>query len=293
MDFEQVKKDRTIMIEQCVEIQGVGLANHAPMVLFGGLNVLEGRELAFRTCERFKTITDRLKMPFVFKASFDKANRSSVNSYRGPGLEEGLRLFADLKTHFGVPILTDLHEPAQAQPLAEVVDVLQIPAFLSRQTDLVCAAAKTGRVLNIKKAQFLAPQEMANIIQKCVQTGNAQIILCERGTMFGYNNLVVDMLGFPILKSFGFPVIFDVTHALQKPGGKLTAADGRRSDTLHLARSAMAQGLAGLFLETHPEPDAARCDGPSALPLEQLEPFLKQIQAIDQLVKSMPVLKIE
>ena len=269
-------------------INKIQLANNRPFVLFGGLNVLESRDLAFKTCEHFKEVTSKLNIPYVFKASFDKANRSSLSSYRGPGLDEGLKILAAIKAEFNVPIITDIHESSQALPAAEVVDVLQLPAFLSRQTDLVDAIASTNKIVNIKKAQFLAPQEMGNIINKCLEAGNEKVILCERGSSFGYNNLVVDMLGFPILKQWGYPVIFDVTHSLQYPGGKGSAAGGRRQFITELARSGMAQKLAGLFLEAHPNPEDARCDGPSALPLAKLHDFLIQIKELDDLVKNMP-----
>ncbi|MBH1969824.1 3-deoxy-8-phosphooctulonate synthase [Moraxellaceae bacterium AER2_44_116] len=266
----------------------IRIGNSLPFVLFGGMNVLESRDMAMRICEQYVTVTQKLNIPYVFKASFDKANRSSINSYRGPGLDEGLKIFQEIKSQFGVPILTDVHEPYQAQPVAEVCDIIQLPAFLSRQTDLVAAMAKTGAIINIKKAQFLAPQEMKHIMQKCVEAGNDQLILCERGSSFGYNNLVVDMLGFGEMKKFGYPVFFDVTHSLQMPGGLANAAGGRRAQVTELARAGMAVGLAGLFLEAHPEPENAKCDGPCALRLSQLEGFLTQIKAIDDLVKSFP-----
>jgi 2-dehydro-3-deoxyphosphooctonate aldolase (KDO 8-P synthase) len=264
----------------------IRIGNSLPFVLFGGMNVLESRDMAMRICEQYVTVTQKLNIPYVFKASFDKANRSSINSYRGPGLDEGLKIFQEIKSQFDVPILTDVHEPYQAQPVAEVCDIIQLPAFLSRQTDLVAAMAKTGAIINIKKAQFLAPQEMKHIMQKCVEAGNEQLILCERGSSFGYNNLVVDMLGFGEMKKFGYPVFFDVTHSLQMPGGLANAAGGRRAQVAELARAGMAVGLAGLFLEAHPEPENAKCDGPCALRLSQLEGFLTQIKAIDDLVKS-------
>ena len=268
----------------------IRIGNSLPFVLFGGMNVLESRDMAMRICEQYVTVTQKLNIPYVFKASFDKANRSSINSYRGPGLDEGLKIFQEIKSQFDVPILTDVHEPYQAQPVAEVCDIIQLPAFLSRQTDLVAAMAKTGAIINIKKAQFLAPQEMKHIMQKCVEAGNEQLILCERGSSFGYNNLVVDMLGFGEMKKFGYPVFFDVTHSLQMPGGLANAAGGRRAQVAELARAGMAVGLAGLFLEAHPEPENAKCDGPCALRLSQLEGFLTQIKAIDDLVKSFPEL---
>lgn len=269
-----------------IEIAGKPLSNQHPFVLFGGINVLESRDLAFEACAHYVDVCGRLDIPFVFKASFDKANRSSIQSFRGPGLTQGLQWLAEIKAHFDVPVITDVHTPEQAQPAAEVCEVIQLPAFLSRQTDLVVAMAKTGAVINVKKAQFLAPHEMQHILTKCAEAGNEQVILCERGSSFGYNNLVVDMLGFGIMKSFNVPVIFDVTHALQKPGGRLDSADGRRAQVTELARAGMAVGLAGLFLEAHPDPNQAQCDGPSALPLAKLEPFLAQLKAIDGLVKT-------
>ncbi|MDA0689656.1 MAG: 3-deoxy-8-phosphooctulonate synthase, partial [Proteobacteria bacterium] len=232
----------------------------------------------------------RLDIPLVFKASFDKANRSSLDSYRGPGLEEGLRWFQEVKQQLELPLITDVHEPAQAALVAEVVDVIQLPAFLSRQTDLVAAMAATGAAINIKKAQFLAPQEMSHILHKFEQAGNSRLMLCERGSSFGYNNLVVDMLGFGIMKRFGYPVLFDVTHSLQQPGARSDSAGGRREQVTELAKAGISQGIAGLFLEAHPDPDQALCDGPCALRLEVLEAFLAQLKALDELVKSQPEL---
>ncbi|WP_226597945.1 3-deoxy-8-phosphooctulonate synthase [Marinobacter nauticus] len=274
------------MARSNLNVSGIGIANNRPFVLFGGMNVLESRELAFEVAEKYVDVCTRLGIPYVFKASFDKANRSSVNSFRGPGLDKGLQILADIKSKYGVPIISDVHEPGQAAPAAEVCDIIQLPAFLSRQTDLVVAMAKTGAVINIKKAQFLAPQEMKHIITKCEEAGNDQIILCERGTSFGYNNLVVDMLGFGIMKQMNVPVFFDVTHALQMPGGRADSAGGRRAQVTDLALAGMSQGLAGLFLEAHPDPDNAKCDGPCALRLSQLEPFLERVKAVDDLVKS-------
>lgn len=276
-----------------IDVAGLTLANDLPFALFGGMNVLESRDLALRVCEHYVQVTEKLAIPYVFKASFDKANRSSLASFRGPGLDAGLRIFEEIKQTFGVPILTDVHEPEQAAPAAEVCDIIQLPAFLSRQTDLVVAMAATGAVINIKKAQFLAPHEMRHILHKCEEAGNERLILCERGTSFGYNNLVVDMLGFGIMKSFQYPVFFDVTHALQMPGARGDSAGGRRQQVVELARAGLSQGLAGLFLEAHPDPDQALCDGPSALPLQQLEPFLTQMKALDELVKAMPQLVID
>ncbi|MBU6953668.1 3-deoxy-8-phosphooctulonate synthase [Hahella sp. HN01] len=276
------------MSTRTVKVGGIDIANDRPFVLFGGMNVLESRDLALQVAESYVKVTQKLGIPYVFKASFDKANRSSINSYRGPGLDEGLKIFEEIKRTFNVPVITDVHEPHQAQPVAEVADIIQLPAFLSRQTDLVAAMARTGRPVNIKKAQFLAPQEMKHILSKCEEAGNDQLILCERGSSFGYNNLVVDMLGFGIMKQFGYPVFFDVTHSLQMPGGLSSSAGGRREQVVQLARSGMAVGLAGLFLEAHPDPDVAKCDGPCALRLSQLEPFLAQMKALDDMVKQFP-----
>lgn len=274
------------MAQYTVTVGDIDIANDNPFVLFGGMNVLESRELAFEVAESYVEVCQKLGIPYVFKASFDKANRSSIHSFRGPGLDKGLQILADIKSRFGVPIITDAHEPAQAEPVAQVCDIIQLPAFLSRQTDLVVAMAKTGAVINIKKAQFLAPQEMKHIIRKCEEAGNDRVILCERGSSFGYNNLVVDMLGFGIMKAMSVPVFFDVTHSLQMPGGRADSAGGRRAQVTELALAGMSQGLAGLFLEAHPDPDQAKCDGPCALRLSQLEPFLKRVKAVDDLVKS-------
>ncbi|MAI36294.1 3-deoxy-8-phosphooctulonate synthase [Alteromonas sp.] len=275
--------------KQVIRVGNVDVANHLPFVLFGGMNVLESRDLALRIAEHYVEVTQKLNIPYVFKASFDKANRSSVTSYRGPGMEEGLRIFEEIKSTFNVPLITDVHEPHQAAPVAEVVDVIQLPAFLARQTDLVVAMAKTGNVINVKKPQFLAPHEMRHIIGKLSEAGNDKVILCERGSSFGYNNLVVDMLGMDAMKAYA-PVIFDATHALQMPGGRATSADGRRAQAAQLARSGMALGLGGLFIEAHPNPDEAKCDGPCALPLSKLEPYLQQMQALDELVKGFDTL---
>ena len=273
-----------------VSIAELTVANDRPLTLFGGINVLESRDQTLAVAEHYKAVCGRLDIPLVFKASFDKANRSSLDSYRGPGMEEGLRWFQDVKQQLELPLITDVHEPAQAALVAEVVDVIQLPAFLSRQTDLVAAMAATGAAINIKKAQFLAPQEMGHILNKFEQAGNARLMLCERGSSFGYNNLVVDMLGFGILKQFGYPVLFDVTHSLQRPGGRSDSAGGRREQVTELAKAGMSQGIAGLFREAHPDPDRALCDGPCALRLEVLEAFLAQLKALDDLVKSQPVL---
>lgn len=280
------------MKQKVVNIGSLAIANDRPFVLFGGMNVLESRDLAMQVCEHYVRVTEKLGIGYVFKASFDKANRSSIHSYRGPGLEAGLKIFQELKQTFGVRIITDIHEPVQAQPVAEVVDVIQLPAFLARQTDLVVAMAKTGAVINVKKPQFLSPGQMGNIVDKFREGGNEQIILCDRGSSFGYDNLVVDMLGFAVMKqvSGNAPVIFDVTHALQCRDPLGVASGGRRGQVVELARAGIATELAGLFIESHPDPNQARCDGPSALPLHCLEAFLGQIKALDDLVKSFAAL---
>ncbi len=281
------------MQQKVVQAGDISISNEMPMVLFGGMNVLESRDLAMQIAEHYVEVTTRLNIPYVFKASFDKANRSSLTSFRGPGLDEGLKIMQEIKQTFNVPLITDVHEPYQAAPVAEVCDIIQLPAFLSRQTDLVKAMAETGAVINIKKAQFLAPQEMRHILNKCEDAGNNNLILCERGSSFGYNNLVVDMLGFSIMKEMGYPVMFDATHALQMPGGRSDSADGRRSLVAQLSRAGLAQGIAGLFLEAHPDPTQAKCDGPCALPLDKLEPYLAQMKAVDELVKSFAPLITE
>ena len=275
-----------------VDVKGVQVGNHLPFVLFAGMNVLESRDLAMQIAEEYVRVTEKLGIPYIFKASFDKANRSSIASYRGPGLDEGLKIFQELKETFGFPVITDVHEPYQCQAVAEVADVIQLPAFLARQTDLVNAMARTGAVINIKKPQFLSPGQMGNIADKFREAGNDQLILCERGANFGYDNLVVDMLGFSTMKDVtgGAPVIFDVTHSLQCRDPMGAASGGRRHQVTELARAGMAVGLAGLFLESHPDPDNARCDGPSALRLSVLEPFLKQMKTLDDLVKSFEAL---
>ncbi|WP_133407911.1 3-deoxy-8-phosphooctulonate synthase [Parashewanella tropica] len=278
------------MDQKTIQIGDISVANDKPFVLFGGMNVLESRDLAMKIAEHYVEVTSKLGIPYVFKASFDKANRSSVHSFRGPGMEEGLKIFEEIKSTFNVPLITDVHEPHQCQPVADVVDVIQLPAFLARQTDLVVAMAKTGAIINVKKPQFLAPHEMRHIIKKFNEAGNDHIMLCERGSSFGYNNLVVDMLGMDEMKQSGYPVIFDATHALQRPGGRADSAGGRRAQATELARSGMALGLGGLFIEAHPDPDNAKCDGPCALPLHQLEGYLSQMKALDDLVKSFPAL---
>ena len=277
-----------------IQLGDITFANDRPFALLGGVNVLEDLDFALRCAGHYKQVCERLRIPLVFKASYDKANRSSIHSFRGPGLNEGLSILQAVKDSHGISVITDVHSPEEATAAAKVADIIQLPAFLARQTDLVRAMAETGAVINIKKPQFLSPEQMRNIVDKFRECGNERLLICERGTNFGYDNLVVDMLGFGVMKRTcdDLPLIFDVTHALQcrDPGG--AASGGRRSQVVDLAKAGMAVGLAGLFLEAHPDPNQARCDGPSALPLDQLEPFLSQVKAIDDLVKSQPALEI-
>jgi 2-dehydro-3-deoxyphosphooctonate aldolase (KDO 8-P synthase) len=276
-----------------IQLREFTIGNAEPLTLMGGMNVLESRDLAMRVAEEFKTVSDKLEINYIFKGSFDKANRSSVTSFRGPGMEEGLKTLQEISTQLSIPVITDIHEPEQALPVSEVCEVVQIPAFLARQTDLVVAAAQTNSILQFKKPQFLSAPEMKNIIEKCESAGNNKITLCERGNSFGYNNLIVDTLNFQILKNLNKPTIFDVTHALQLPGGLGNAAGGRREFLLSLAKAGISQGIAGLFLEAHPDPDNAKCDGPCALRLEMLEPFLKQVKDLDDFVKGQEILDIK
>jgi len=268
------------------------VTNSSPIALFGGVNVLESKDFVLDVCGYYVEVTKKLNIPFVFKGSFDKANRSSIHSYRGPGLEKGMEIFKAVKDEFNVPIITDIHEIWQAEEVAKYVDVLQLPAFLARQTDLVIAMAKTGKPINIKKPQFLSPGQMANIIHKFSEAGNDDVLLCDRGTLLGYDNLVVDMLGFGVMKqvSGNKPIIFDVTHALQTRDSGSEASGGRRGQVTELALAGVATRIAGLFLESHPNPSEARCDGPSALPLNMLEDFLYQVKSVDDVVKSLPIL---
>jgi len=262
------------------------IGNQESMTLMGGVNVLESDSVVMKVAEKFAETTSRLKINWIFKGSYDKANRSSIASYRGPGLEEGLRMLEKVKSEFDVPIVTDIHEPSQAEPVSNVSDVIQIPAFLCRQTDLVTAAANTQRIIQFKKPQFLSAIEMKNVIEKCIQAGNKNIILCERGNSYGYNNLVVDMLNFQIMKDLGVPVIFDATHSLQLPGGLGNAAGGRREYLLPLAKAGISQGIAGLFIEAHPDPDAAKCDGPCAISTDDIPNVLSKLSKLDEFVKN-------
>ncbi len=282
------------MNTKTIKVANIDVSNDAPMALFGGMNVLESRDMAMQIAEAYVTVTEKLGIPYIFKASFDKANRSSIHSFRGPGVDEGLKIFQEIKSTFNIPLITDVHEIEQAKPVAEVCDVIQLPAFLARQTDLVKAMAETGAVINVKKPQFLSPGQMGNIVDKFRECGNEQVMLCERGTCMGYDNLVVDMLGFRTMKevSGGLPLIFDVTHALQCRDPMGAASGGRRHQVAELGRAGIAVGIGGLFLEAHPDPQNARCDGPSALPLDKLEPFLAQMKAFDDLIKSQADLGI-
>lgn len=277
-----------------MQISRLSLSNKNCFVLFGGINVIENASATMRAAEQFVKVTTELRIPLVFKASFDKANRSSISSFRGVGIDAGLKILEAVKSEFSVPIVTDVHEAQQVGAVSEVADVLQVPAFLARQTDLVIAVSKSGKPINIKKPQFMSPNQVANVISKCEEAGNTRIILCERGSCFGYDNLIVDMLGFQVMKeaSKDAPIIFDVTHSLQHRDPAARSSGGRRHQILGLARAGMATGLAGLFLEAHEDPDSALCDGPCALPLASLKAFLQQIKAVDDVVKSLPTLEI-
>ena len=268
-----------------IQLNGFEIGNDSPLTVMGGVNVLENEDLVMRVAESFKEATEKNKINWIFKGSFDKANRSSIDSFRGPGLEEGLEILQKVKEHFNVPIITDIHEPDQAAPVSKVADIIQIPAFLCRQTDLVIAAAKTGAVIQFKKPQFLSAIEMQNVAKKCESAGNSKILMCERGNAFGYNNLVVDMLNFQVLKDIDYPVIFDVTHSLQLPGGLGNAAGGRRDLFLPLAKSGLAQKIAGLFIEAHINPDEAKCDGPCAINTQKIGSYLSELKALDNLIK--------
>ncbi|WP_027938781.1 3-deoxy-8-phosphooctulonate synthase [Anaerobiospirillum succiniciproducens] len=278
-----------------IKVGSFEIGNELPLTIIGGLNVLEDYDLAARTCEKFMQVCEKYGLNYVFKASFDKANRSSNHSYRGPGLDAGMLIFKRLKQEFNVPIITDVHEPYQCKEVASYVDILQLPAFLARQTDLVNAMAVTGKPINVKKPQFMAPAQVANVIEKFEEANNNQIMICERGSQFGYDNLVVDMLGFGVMKkvSNNAPLVFDVTHSLQCRAADAKASGGRRSQSLELAKSGVALKIAALFLEAHPDPAQAKCDGPSALPLDLLEPFIAQIAELDKLIKSQANLVIE
>jgi 2-dehydro-3-deoxyphosphooctonate aldolase (KDO 8-P synthase) len=255
-------------------------------VLIAGPCVIENEEITFETARALKEICGDLRIPLIFKSSFDKANRTSLSSFRGPGMDKGLRVLQDIKRKFLIPVLSDIHSVDQVGPAAEVLDVLQIPAFLCRQTDLIVASSKTGKPVNVKKGQFLGPWDVKHIIEKFVSTGNSNLFITERGTSFGYNNLVVDFRGFPIIRSFGYPVIFDVTHSLQLPGGEGSRSGGEREFAAVLMRAAVGAGVDGLFLEVHPEPSQALCDGPNMIPLTEVKELLGQAKAVHELVRT-------
>lgn len=268
-----------------VQLNNRKISNMDPAIVIAGMNVIESEELCISVAGELKNICERNNVDFIFKASYDKANRSSIDSFRGPGIDQGLKILKTVKDEFNVPIISDIHEPSQAETAAEVLDVIQIPAFLSRQTDLIKAACETEKVINVKKAQFLSPAQMVNIIEKCNHFGNENILLCERGSIFGYDNLIVDFLGIDEIKKIA-PTILDITHSLQLPGGKGKSADGRSSQAKVLGTAAAAIGLAGFFIEVHPSPENALCDGASATRLSEFESLLLELKKFDELSKS-------
>lgn len=275
-----------------IKIENLTPQNYEPFLVIAGPCVIEDEDITFNTALKLKGICSSLGLPFVFKCSYDKANRTSVTSFRGPGMERGLRILADIKSKLGVPVLSDIHNAADLKPASEVLDVLQIPAFLCRQTDLIVAASNTGKAVNVKKGQFLSPWDVKNIIDKFTSTGNRNLMLTERGTSFGYNNLVVDFRGIPVMRSFGFPVIFDVTHSLQLPGGQGSCSGGQREFAEPLARAAMAVGVDGIFMEVHPDPEKALCDGPNMIKLDEVERMLMSLKSFDNLKKMLNASKI-
>lgn len=275
------------MKQKTVSLGSIRFGNELPIVLIGGPCVIESQALCLSVGARLKQITRAASIPYIFKSSYDKANRSSVRSFRGPGLLQGLGVLKEVKRELSIPVLTDVHTPEEAERAAEIADIIQIPAFLCRQTDLLVAAGRTGCIVNVKKGQFMSPWEMGNAIGKIESTGNKRILLTERGTTFGYNNLVVDMRGMEIMKSFGYPVIYDATHSVQLPGGKGTSSGGQREFVLPLARAATALGIAGLFMEIHPNPDKALSDGPNSVVLAQMPDYLKRLKKLDRVVKGV------
>ncbi|MDP2168296.1 MAG: 3-deoxy-8-phosphooctulonate synthase [Thermodesulfovibrionales bacterium] len=266
-----------------IVIGNVRFGGGNPPLIIAGPCVIEGEDITFRTAEGLKEICRDLGLPFIFKSSYDKANRSSIGSFRGPGMEKGLRMLSDIRSKFDIPVISDVHSAEEVKPASEVLDAIQIPAFLSRQTDLIIAASETGKPVNIKKGQFLAPWDVKNIIEKFTSTGNEDLFITERGTSFGYNNLVVDFRGIPIMRSYGYPVIFDVTHSLQLPGGRGSSSGGQREFAGPLMRAAVAVGVDGLFMEVHPEPDKALCDGPNMIPLGEVEGLLKAVKKLSEM----------
>ena len=263
-----------------ITIGNTKLGGNNPLFIIAGPCVIESEDVVFYTAEKLREICRQVELPFVFKSSYDKANRTSLSSFRGPGMERGLRILSDVRSRFSIPIISDIHAIEEIEPASQVLDALQIPAFLSRQTDLIIAASRTGKPVNIKKGQFLAPWDIKNIIDKFTSTGNQDIFITERGTSFGYNNLVVDFRGLPIMRSFGHPLVFDVTHSLQLPGGKGSSSGGQREFAEPLARAAVAVGVDGLFIEVHPEPDRALCDGPNMISIDTVPGFLKTVKSI-------------
>jgi len=270
-----------------ISIGSIKIGAGRPLILIAGPCVIESESATLRHAERLMTICNGLSMPLIFKASYDKANRTSIGAFRGPGMKEGLKILAKVKESLGLPVLSDIHSIEQIAPAAEVLDVLQIPAFLCRQTDLLVAAAKSGRVINVKKGQFLAPWDMKNVAGKLAAAGNENIILTERGASFGYNNLVVDMRSFPVMRATGYPVVFDATHSVQLPGGQGDSSGGQREFVEYLSRAAVATGIDGIFMEVHEDPDKALCDGPNSIPLSELPVLLKKLRAIDAVVKQV------
>ncbi|EKN69386.1 2-dehydro-3-deoxyphosphooctonate aldolase [Neobacillus bataviensis LMG 21833] len=274
------------MVMEIKVSERIAIGGNNPFVLIAGPCLIESKQLIDETAATIKEVTNKLNIPFIFKASFDKANRSSIFSERGPGIEKGLEMLAHIKAKYNIPVTSDIHEPYQAELAGEILDIIQIPAFLCRQTDLLVAAAKTGKIVNVKKGQFLAPLDMKNIVVKLRESGNENILLTERGSAFGYNNLVVDMRSLPIMRGLGVPVVFDATHSVQIPGGNGETTGGKREYVPILARAAAAVGMDALFTEVHPNPDQAMSDGPNMIRLENLEQILKQIKEIDQIVKN-------
>jgi 2-dehydro-3-deoxyphosphooctonate aldolase (KDO 8-P synthase) len=272
-----------------VKVGGVRIGGGQPLVVIAGPCVIESEEMTFRTAESLKEMSVELDMPLIFKSSFDKANRSSLSSFRGPGIKKGLKVLGDVKKRFSLPVTSDVHAVDQVEPAAEVLDLLQIPAFLCRQTDFVLAASKTGKPVNVKKGQFLSPWEVKNITEKFVSTGNRNLLITERGSSFGYHNLVVDYRGFSVIRSLGTPLIFDVTHSLQLPGGEGSHSGGQREFAAPLMRAAVGTGVDGLFIEVHPEPDRALCDGPNMIALSEIKELLKQAKSIHELVRTWGV----
>lgn len=269
-----------------ISVGNLKIANDKPFALLAGPCVLESRDHAFMMCEKIKGITSKLGIPFIYKTSFDKANRTSIKGARGMGLDAALKIFQDIKKEFGVPVVTDVHLPEQCKMVAEAVDVLQIPAFLCRQTDLLLAAGETGKAINVKKGQFLAPWDMAKVAEKIASTGNDNIMLCERGASFGYNTLVSDMRSIPIMEKTGYPVVYDATHSVQQPGGKGDSSGGDREMVPVLARAAVAVGVAAVFMETHQDPDKAPSDGPNMVKLSDLENVLSKLVSLDKITKA-------